>query len=91
MACTDGSESATVAIAADPVILKPDSDQVCYGVRTLIFAEVLACEADFVVHGRRGLSELPGLQVGAIASSLARHAPYSALAAGRPASSTSHG
>lgn len=79
------------ARSVDPVILEPDSDQVFYHVRDLIFAEVRAREADLVVHGSRGLSELRGLQVGAIASSLARHAPCSALVVGRPASSTNRG
>jgi nucleotide-binding universal stress UspA family protein len=81
----------SAAGSVHPVVLKPDSDQVFYHVRDLIFDELRAREADLVVHGSRGLSELRGLQVGAIASSLARHAPCSALVVGRPAGSANRG
>lgn len=71
----DAPASVTVRIGT------PDPLEVFFHVRDVVFAAIEALDADLVVHGSRGLSEWRSMQVGSIASSLARHAPCSTLMA----------
>ncbi len=59
----------------------PGEFDVFFHVRDIVFDAIKGIDADLVVHGSRGLSDLKSVRVGSIASALARHASCSSLVA----------